>query len=37
MFCSLIADLIKGEVQCGECLCEKCVNDEVMRKSIGVT
>jgi len=37
MFCSLITDLIHGEVQCGECLYEKCVNDEMMRKRIGVT
>jgi len=37
MFCSLITDLIVGKVKCGECLYEKCVNDEMMRKRIDVT
>ena len=38
MLCSLIADLIAFEVECGECLFDVCVNVFVMkRRSVVVT
>ncbi len=32
MFCSWTTDFIAGQVQCGEDLCGKCVNNEVKRR-----
>jgi len=37
VLCSLITDCIVEEVKRGECLYEKCVNNEMMRKRICVT